>query len=319
MTEGSFPTPGGCKNARTGVLPLPRPFLKWAGGKTQLTDALLKRMPASFNAYHEPFVGGGALFFRLYREHRIKRAVLSDLNAELIDTYRALRDHVREVVQLLSAFPHHESFYYEIRAQDPWSMGLAERAARMIYLNKTGYNGLYRVNRQGKFNVPFGRHKAPNYLDEDNLFAVSRSLENVELLCEPFTSVLTRVEPGDWVYFDPPYAPISQTSDFTSYNPNGFGMRDQETLRDVCIALSERNVSFMLSNSDAAIIRSLYKTPGFVIDEVSANRSINCMGAKRGKVTELIITNYPASLNAWERNHVRPTTLTSPQVVTRNP
>ncbi len=272
---------------------LPRPFLKWAGGKTQLTDALVERMPLYFNTYHEPFVGSGALFFRLYREHKIKKAILSDINAELIDTYLAIRDHVGEVIQLLSEFPHSESFYYQIREQDPWSMNLVERAARMIYLNKTGYNGLYRVNRQGKFNVPFGRYKSPKYLDKDNLLAVSFALQNVEILCIPFETVVERAKPGDWVYFDPPYVPVSQTSNFTSYHASGFGLQDQERLRAICAKLSKNNVYITLSNSDTPVIRSLYATSFFAIDEVLANRAINCNGSKRGKVRELLITNYP--------------------------
>jgi len=251
-------------------------------------------MPVHFYTYHEPFVGSGALFFRLYREHKIKRAILSDINVELIDTYLAVRDHVWDIIQILSEFPHNEKFYYEIREKDPWSMGLAERAARMIYLNKTGYNGLYRVNRQGKFNVPFGRYKAPKYLDKDNLLAVSHALQNVEILCVPFDTVSARAKPGDWVYFDPPYVPISRTSNFTSYYANGFGLREQEKLRDICIELSKKHVYLMLSNSDTPIIRSLYATSFFAIDEVLANRAINCNGAKRGKITELVITNYPA-------------------------
>lgn len=274
-------------------LPVPRPFLKWAGGKTQLADALLERMPVSFNAYHEPFIGSGAIFFRLYREQNIRYAVLSDLNAELIDTYLAIRDCVSEVVKILSEFPHKEKFYYDIRARDPWKLSLPERAARMIYLNKTGYNGLYRVNRQGRFNVPFGRYKSPKYLDRENLLAVSQALQNVEILCVPFETVLDRANAGDWVYFDPPYVPVSQTANFTSYHANGFGLKDQERLRDICIELSRNNVYITLSNSDTEIIRSLYKPARFAIDEVLANRAINCNGAKRGKITELVITNYP--------------------------
>ncbi len=274
-------------------LPVPRPFLKWAGGKTQLADALLERMPLVFNVYHEPFVGSGALFFRLYRERKIRRAILSDLNAELIDTYRAIRDNVSDVIKLLSEFPHDREFYYAIREQDPWQLSLPERAARMIYLNKTGYNGLYRVNRQGKFNVPFGRYKSPKYLDQENLIAVSQALQNVEILCTPFQTVLERVVPGDWVYFDPPYVPLSQTANFTSYHANGFGLSDQEHLRDICVELSKEKVYVMLSNSDTEIIRSLYNLPYFTIDEVWANRAINCNGAKRGKIKELVITNYP--------------------------
>lgn len=271
----------------------PRPFLKWAGGKTQLTDDLVARMPIEFGTYHEPFVGSSALFFRLYREGKIKFAILSDINAELIDTYKAIRDAVDEVIRLLLEFPHEEKFYYTIREKDPWSMSLTERAARMIYLNKTGYNGLYRVNQQGKFNVPFGRYKSPKYVDKENLNAVSRALEKVDLLCAPFETVVERVKPGDWVYFDPPYAPLSKTSNFTSYHNDGFGLQDQERLRNICIELSRKNVYITLSNSDTAVIRSLYNLYHFAIEEVLANRAINCNGSKRGKITELVITNYP--------------------------
>lgn len=274
-------------------LPVPRPFLKWAGGKTQLTDALLERMPLVFNVYHEPFVGSGALFFRLYREQKIRHAVLSDLNKELIDTYLAIRDRVSEVIRLLSEFPHDKEFYYALRRKDPWQLSLPERAARMIYLNKTGYNGLYRVNRHGEFNVPFGRYKSPKYLDQENLLAVSRALQDVDILCTPFETVSERAVSSDWVYFDPPYVPLSQTANFTSYHANGFGLSDQERLRDVCVELSKNKVYVMLSNSDTEAIRSLYSLPYFAIDEVLANRAINCNGARRGKITELVITNYP--------------------------
>ncbi len=276
-------------------LPVPRPFLKWAGGKTQLADALLERKPVCFNTYHEPFVGSGALFFRLYRENHIRRAILSDINAELIDTYLAIRDHVAEVIRVLSEFPHDKEFYYEVRRKDPWKLRLSERAARMIYLNKTGYNGLYRVNRKGQFNVPFGRYKSPKYLDRDNLWAVSQALQNVEILCAAFDTVIDRAEPGDWVYFDPPYVPVSPTANFTSYYANGFGLQDQERLRDICMKLSKNNVYIMVSNSDTPTVRSLYQSEYFAIDEVLANRAINCNGAKRGKITELVITNYSAN------------------------
>ncbi len=274
-------------------LSIPRPFLKWAGGKTQLASALLARMPMSFNVYHEPFVGSGAVFFSLYRERKIRHAILSDLNAELIDTYLAVRDYVSEVIKILSEFPYNKEFYYDIRAKDPWKLSLVERAARMIYLNKTGYNGLYRVNKQGKFNVPFGRYKSPKYLDVENLLAVSRALQTVEIYCAPFETVIDRVKTGDWVYFDPPYVPISQTANFTSYHANGFSLEDQMRLRDVCIELTKNNIYITLSNSNTEFIRSLYSSTYFVIDEVLAKRAINCDGAKRGEIVELIITNYP--------------------------
>lgn len=273
-------------------LPVPRPFLKWAGGKSQLADALLERRPPTFNAYHEPFVGSGALFFRLYREKQIQRATLSDINAELISTYLAIRDHVAEVMRILSGFPYNKNFYYEIRRQDPWALSLPERAARMIYLNKTGYNGLYRVNRQGTFNVPFGLYKSPKYFDPENLLAVSKALQHVEILCASFESVLERAQPGDWVYFDPPYVPISQTAGFTAYHANGFGLEDQERLRNVCVELTLRGVYVMVSNSDTAPVRCLYGLPYFRIDEVFASRAISSSATKRGKVREIIVTNF---------------------------
>jgi len=170
-------------------------------------------------------------------------------------------------------------------------MTLVERAARMLYLNKTCYNGLYRVNRHGQFNVPFGRYKAPKYLDRDNLVAAARALQNVEVVCAPFETVLARAGPGDWVYCDPPYVPVSRTSSFTAYHAAGFGLQDQVRLRDVCLELAEKGVYVLVSNSDTAIVRSLYAGPHFVIDEVSANRAINCDGAKRGRITELLISN----------------------------
>ncbi len=271
---------------------LPRPFLKWAGGKTQLTDALLARIPPAFGTYHEPFVGSGALFFRLYREQKITRAVLSDINPELIDTYLAIRDQPEAVIKLLGEFPYEEAFYYQLRDRDPWALSQAERAARMIYLNKTGYNGLYRVNRQGRFNVPFGRYKSPRYVDPENLLAVSHALQRAEIICAPFESVLARTQAGDWVYFDPPYMPISETANFTSYYADGFGLEDQHRLRDVCLRLTEMGVYVMVSNSDSPVIRALYGQPCFAIDTVFANRAINANSARRGKVAELVIVNY---------------------------
>lgn len=277
-----------------GDLAAPRPFLTWAGGKSRLADALLERKPACFGAYHEPFVGSGAVFFRLYCQGGVRRAILADINAELVDTYLAVRDCVEEVIGVLSGFPYSKEFYYEIRSIDPWQLSLPERAARMIYLNKTGYNGLYRVNRQGQFSVPFGRRERPNYLDRENLVAASRALQGVEILCTCFDTVIDRAEPGDWVYFDPPYIPVSRTAKFTSYHVGGFSLRDHERLRDLCVALSKKNVYVMVSNSATPSARSLYQSEHFVIGEVLANRTISCNVLTRGKIPELVITNYPA-------------------------
>ncbi len=273
--------------------PVPRPFLKWAGGKTQLISELIARMPKQFSRYYEPFLGGGALFFSLYRSQKIRLAFLSDLNAELIDTYLAIRDYVDDVIAILSQYPHSKEFYYDLRIRDPWKMPLPERAARMIYLNKTGYNGLYRVNRQGKFNVPFGRYKSPRYCDRENLKAVSNALQGVSIKCVPFEKAVEQADEGDWVYFDPPYAPLSQTSNFTSYHATGFSPEDQKRLRDVCLSLTAKGVHITLSNSNAKLIRELYSIPSFFISEVPANRAINSNGNRRSKITELIITAYP--------------------------
>jgi len=272
---------------------VPRPFLKWAGGKTQLSGELDKLTPCHFNCYHEPFIGGGAFFFKLYREHKIYTAYLSDLNIELIDAYTAVRDQVEAIIQILAGYPHSKSFYYGLRAQDPWAMDKSSRTARMIYLNKTGYNGLYRVSKQGKFNVPFGRYKKPGYCDETNLRAVSQALQNVELSSASFEKVLEKAVPGDFVYFDPPYVPVSKTANFTAYHANGFTENDQIKLRDVCIELTQRSVKVMLSNSATDRVRTLYSTLDFFITEVQASRAINSNGKGRGKLAELIVTNYP--------------------------
>ncbi len=274
-------------------LAIPRPFLKWAGGKRQLLNDLLERLPLQFGNYHEPFVGGGALFFKLYRENKIQhQAFIADLNAELIDAYLAVRDCVHDVAALLSGYPHDQDFYYDLRAQDPWAMSLAHRAARMIYLNKTGYNGLYRVNRQGRFNVPFGRYKSPRYCDVENLNAVSLALQNANIRRASFETTLDRARPGDLVYFDPPYAPRSATANFTAYQAHGFRERDQLELRDLCVELTRRGVYVMLSNSATELIQTLYDRPKFTIHHVQAGRAINSNARRRGKLAEFVVTNY---------------------------
>lgn len=272
--------------------PIPRPFLKWAGGKGALTDLLLAHLPPSFRTYHEPFLGGEALFFALYQEGRITRVVLSDLNPELMDTYRALRDCPLEVIRTLETYTYNRETYYHLRALDPWALSLPERAARMIYLNKTGYNGLYRLNRKGKFNVPFGRYRSPNYLDRENLLAVSRALQGVELITAPFERVLERAKPGDLVYFDPPYVPLSKTASFTGYLPGGFSLEDHKRLKEVCLELTARGVHVMLSNSDTPPVRTLYSAFPFRLHGLKAKRSISRTVSGRKEVFELLITNY---------------------------
>jgi DNA adenine methylase len=271
----------------------PRPFVKWAGGKTRLAAELAARMPAQFGTYHEPFLGSGALFFRLVRDGRIGRACLSDLNAELMEAYLAIRDQVEPVIALLSQLAYDKTFYYALRSADPRQLALPERAARTVYLNKTGYNGLYRVNRNGQFNVPFGRYTSPRYCDEANLRAVSHALRSVELASAPFETVLERAQPGDSVYFDPPYAPLSATANFTGYQPMGFSAQDQARLRDVSASLVRRGVSILISNSDTDLIRTLYASPEFTVSQVLAQRPINSKGAGRGKIAELLIAGRP--------------------------
>jgi DNA adenine methylase len=267
-----------------------RPFLKWAGGKGQLMAQLQPLLPAEpVRRYFEPFVGSAALFFAL----RPGTATLSDVNAELIDCYRAVQKHVEGVIEALSAHRYEERAYYRVREQHPQELPLPERAARTIYLNKTGYNGLYRVNRAGRFNVPFGRYTNPGFASREsveNLRACSRALAGVRLLVRDFGAVVGDARAGDLVYFDPPYVPVSDTSDFTAYVPGGFGPREQERLASVVHELTERRVRVMLSNSDTPVVRDLYAR--YRIDVVSAARSINSRATRRGKIAEVVVRNY---------------------------
>jgi DNA adenine methylase len=271
----------------------PRPFLKWAGGKGQLLQHLLECVERAdtFRRYHEPFVGGGALFFELSRTGRLpKQAFLSDTNGPLIETYLAVRDCVEDVIKLLKEHKarHGEEYFYEVRARVPDT--LPERAARIIYLNRTCFNGLYRENSKGEFNVPFGRYVDPPICDEENLRAASIALGKAQIEQQPFETVLDRAKPGDFIYFDPPYHPASRTSYFTSYDRNGFGEDDQRRLAFVFNELADRGVKVLLSNSMTPLVRSLYE--GFTIDEVYANRAVNSRGDRRGKISEALVRNF---------------------------
>jgi DNA adenine methylase len=265
---------------------LPRPFLKWAGGKSQLLAQYESLLPAKWSRYHEPFLGGGALFFHLHPE----RASLGDANAELIDCYRAVRDELEAVVEALRRHPYESDHYYAVRALDPGALPLPERAARTIYLNRTGFNGLYRVNASGGFNVPFGRYVNPRILDEANLRACSEVLREADLACAPFAAVLECARRGDFVYFDPPYQPLSKTSFFTAYAKGGFGQAEQRELAGVFADLDRRGVLAMLSNSDAPLVHELYHR--YRIDRVQARRSINANSERRGAISEVVVRNY---------------------------
>jgi len=272
----------------------PRPFLKWVGGKGQLLEELLARVEKAkpFGRYHEPFVGGGALFFELTRRGWLgrKRAYLSDNNANLMDTYRGVRDQVEELIGLLLDHKanHDKEYYYRVRSVMPES--LPERAARIIYLNKTCFNGLFRENSKGEFNVPVGRYKNPLICDGENLRACSAVLKKTELAVRPFESVLDHVKSGDLVYFDPPYVPVSKTSSFTSYDKAGFGEDAQRRLAKVFKQLDDRGVRVLLSNSMTDLVKDLYQE--YTIDKVFATRSVNSRADRRGKIAEALVRNY---------------------------
>ena len=261
------------------------PFLKWVGGKTSLLPELLRHVPARIRRYHEPFVGGGALFFAVAP----RRAVLSDNNAELVHCYRQVRDDVHGVLDVLSRHVYEKDHFQAIRALDPQRLAPAERAARFIYLNKTCFNGLWRVNRSGRFNVPFGRYTNPRFHHPEALTAASRSLRGVELLHLPFEEALADARGGDFVYLDPPYDPVSATSSFASYTADGFTWDDQKRLARACIALNRRGVRFLLSNTATGRIRDLYR--GFEQRSVRAPRFINSKADSRGQVDELLVFN----------------------------
>ncbi|MGD0677028.1 MAG: DNA adenine methylase [Polyangiaceae bacterium] len=263
----------------------PRPFVKWAGGKRQLLPALMNHVPARYGRYYEPFLGGAAFFFAL----RPSRAVLADTNARLIRAYKGVRDDVDAVIALLETYPHDADFFYRLRGCDIDDRPDAVVAAWFIYLNRVAYNGLYRVNRSNRFNVPFGRYANPTICDTPNLRACSEALQGVELRIADFDDGLRGARPGDFVYLDPPYDPLSATASFTAYTSSGFGPQEQVRLRNVARSLKERGVTVLISNSSTDFVRGLYGE-GFSVEEVSASRSVNSQASKRGAVAELLMT-----------------------------
>jgi DNA adenine methylase len=262
------------------------PFLKWAGGKSELLPEIEKRLPRSFSTYWEPFIGGGALYFRLSPAS----AVISDGNEELVNCYQVVRDEVEGLIAALRKHSNNKEHFLRTRRMQPWQLEPVDRAARLIYLNKTCYNGLYRVNQRGEFNVPFGRYENPRICDENGLRECSRVLREADVVCRDFRHLLYKAKPGDFVYFDPPYSPISKTSSFRAYSESPFDQREQKALRQVFNALDDRGCHVMLSNSDTEYTRKLYHK--FNVEAVQASRAINSRADKRGKVSELIITNY---------------------------
>lgn len=283
------------------------PVLKWAGGKTRLLPELLSRLPASFMAaqalsavavsggsrirrkptprYFEPFAGGAALFFHL----RPQVAQLTDCNEELIHLYRVVRDDVEGLIEELSQHPHDRTHYYSVRAQNPRELPPVERAARMVFLNRTCFNGLWRVNKRGEFNVPFGSYTNPTICPEDRLRAASQALAGASLEVMDFELATRDAKAGDFVYFDPPYVPLTRTANFTAYTGLGFGLPEQERLAALFTRLTDRGVHCMLSNSDTPLVRELYA--GHRIDRVLAPRSISRDATRRDAVGEVIVTN----------------------------
>ncbi len=264
-----------------------KPFLKWAGGKTQLLPEIRSRIPTNFNRYIEPFLGGGAVFLSLAPQE----AFLTDANEELINCFRMVRDYPEELLRSVAKFKISEKEYYKIRGLEPSKLSCVYRAARFIYLNKTCFNGLYRVNKNGKFNVPFGKIKHCTLANPEIIFKANRVLKKSKLFVMDYLETLGKfAHRGDFIYLDPPYLPVGKFSDFKRYTKNFFYREDHERLAIICKELNQRGCKFLLSNSYHSFIISLYSS--FKIEKVQANRFINCHGNKRGKIAELIITNY---------------------------
>jgi DNA adenine methylase len=263
--------------------------LKWAGGKGRLVPRIIDKLPEKIQTYYEPFVGSAAVFFALASQRRFKRAILSDQNRELVDVYRALQVDVQAVITALSPLRYGRETFYRLREQDPNKLDLPERAARTIYLNKAGFNGLYRVNRSGQFNVPFGRHTNPTICDESRLVQAAALLKSVKLEVQDFEAACTRAKVGDAVYFDPPYVPLSKTSNFTAYHHVAFDELHHQRLAALFGKLVERGVSVVLSNSDTPLTRKLYSK--WHPQKIMVARPINSKKTHRGGVPELLVTH----------------------------
>ena len=263
-----------------------KPPVKWAGGKGQLLSQYEMLLPGKIETLVEPFVGGGAVFFRL----RPQRAILNDNNKDLINFYIVVRDKMELLLDDLKKHKNTKDYFYEVREQDTASLNDVQRASRFLFLNKTCFNGLFRVNSRGKFNVPFGKYKNPKIVDEQNIRNVSLVLKGVHIICEDFENILKYVRPDMFIYFDPPYHPLSGTAHFTSYTPASFREEDQRRLAAVYKELDKMGCKVMLSNSSTPLIWKLYQ--GYDITAVSAKRAINCKGNSRGPIAELVVRNY---------------------------
>lgn len=271
-----------------------QPFTKWTGGKRQLLPVIKSLMPDDYNNYFEPFIGGGAVFFDLIP----KKATINDFNSELINCYRQIKDNPEKLIELLTEHQKKNSkeYYLELRSADRDGrindMTDTERAARIMYMLRVDFNGLYRVNSKNQFNVPYGRYKNPKIVDSELILSISSYLNNndIRILNGDFEEAIKNVQAGDFVYFDPPYIPLSETSAFTSYTHEGFSYEEQVRLRNVFKRLNEKGVYVMLSNSSSPLVEELYE--GFNIHKVNAIRTNGAKSSSRGKISEIIVTNY---------------------------
>lgn len=271
----------------------PKPFLQWVGGKREMIPQYQNYFPKKFNQYFEPFLGGGAMFFKLVPT----KAFLNDNNQELFETYKGVRDFPEMVINILNSLKerHSKELYARIRELDREydlfkDFRDYEIAARMIYLNQTCFNGVYRVNQKGQFNVPIGSSLNRLICDKDTILNASKALKKVTIECSDFESVVANANKGDLIFLDPPYYPVSKYSDFTRYTKEKFYQEDQIRLKDTIDRLTKKGVHIMLANSDCDFIRNLYKD--FSVHTVQSSRSLNCKSDKRGKISEVLITNY---------------------------
>ena len=274
----------------------PKPFVKWAGGKRQLIAIIDKHMPEEFGTYFEPFLGGGAVMFHLLGKNQETRCKVSDLNSDLVLAYVTIRDRLDELIISLESHAKNyhknpDSYYYGVRESEPKNQ--IDKVSRLLFLNRTCFNGLYRVNSKGKFNVPLGRYSNPNIVNEQNLASVSRALQSrkIQISCRDFTAVLSDAKKGDFVYFDPPYQPVSNTANFTNYTNRDFTYEDLAKLVDVSEKLTNKGCKVLHSNSNSREVKALFSKDWQII-EVAANRSINSDSAKRTGQKELLIKNY---------------------------
>jgi len=275
----------------------PKPFVKWVGGKRQLLKQFKELglyPPEDFNpntaTYFEPFVGGGAVFFDLFPQ----KAILLDLNFELITTYNVIKNDVGDLIKSLKKHKHNKEYFLKMRVKNPKRLSKLNIASRFIYLNRTGFNGLYRVNKNDEFNVPFGRYNNPLICDEENLRKIHNVLQKVDILHKDYKEVLNIARKGDFVYLDPPYYPVNRTSNFTSYTSKDFLEKEQEELRDAFVELHKKRCFVMLSNSDTPFINKLYSglNKRIKIHKIRAGRMINSNAKKRGKINEVLVINY---------------------------